>query len=57
VNLEESTFLSRARYQKMKLSCYLIPRSLYTRSSHQDELMLVVRYQEGVYSELRSAMM
>jgi hypothetical protein len=37
--------------------CYLIPRSLCTRSSCQARLMLVVRYQEDTYFELRLAML
>jgi hypothetical protein len=37
--------------------CYLIPRSLCMRSSCQARLMLVVRYQEDTYFELRLAML
>jgi hypothetical protein len=43
-DLTENTFLSRAGYQILKLSCYLILQSLCTRSSHQVGLMLVVGY-------------
>jgi hypothetical protein len=56
-NLVENTFLNRARYQIMKLTYYLILRSLCTRSSHQAGLMLVMRYQEDAYSELRLIML
>jgi hypothetical protein len=56
-NMEENTFLNSMRYQIMKLSCCLIPRSLCTRLSHQVRLILVVRYQEDAYSELRSAIL
>jgi hypothetical protein len=56
-NLEENTFMNRARYQIMKLSCCLILRRLCMRLSHQTRQMLVVRYQEDTYSEFRSAML
>jgi transposase-like protein len=56
-NLQENTFLNRSRYQIMKLSCCLIPRSLCTRLSHQAGLVLVVRYQEDAYFELRSTLL
>jgi hypothetical protein len=55
-NLQENTFLNRLRYQIMKLSCCLIPRSLCMRLSHQAGLVLVVRYQEDTYSKLRSTL-
>jgi hypothetical protein len=55
-NLAENT-LNSVRYQIIKLSCYLIPRSLCTRSSRQDRIMLVVRYQEDAFSELRLTML
>jgi hypothetical protein len=55
-NLAENTFLNKMRYQIMKLSCYLIPQSLYTRSSRQAGLILVVN-QEDAYSELRLVML
>jgi hypothetical protein len=56
-NLQENTFLNRPRYQIMKLPCCLIPRSLCTRLNHHVGLVLVVRYQEDAYSELRSALL
>jgi hypothetical protein len=49
--------LEEVRYQIMKLSCCLIPRSLCTRLSHQAGLVLVVRYREDAYFELRSALL
>jgi hypothetical protein len=55
-NLAENTFLNKMRYQIMKLSCYLIPQSLYMRSSRQARLILVVN-QEDAYSELRLVML
>jgi hypothetical protein len=55
--LEENTFLIMPIYQIMKLSCCLITRSLCTRLSRQAGLMLVVRYQEDAYSELRLAIL
>jgi hypothetical protein len=55
-NLAENTFLSSVRYQLMKLSDYLIPRSLCTRSSHQVRQMSVVKNQEDTHSEWRLVM-
>jgi hypothetical protein len=55
--LVENTLLNRARYQIMKMPSCLIPRSLCKRLSCQAGLMLVVRYQEDAYSELRSAIL
>jgi hypothetical protein len=43
-NLEENTFLSKARYQIMEFPLYLIQRSLCMRLSHQVRLILVVTY-------------
>jgi hypothetical protein len=55
-NSVENTSSSSVRYQLTKLSCYLISRSLCTRSTHQVGRMSVVRYQEDAYSEWRLVM-
>jgi hypothetical protein len=54
---KKNTFLSRARYQIMKLLLYLIQQSLCTKLSHHVGLIFVVRYPKNAYFECRLEML